>query len=178
MRVIGLAVVFLFLFGAVACFAQTFSTAKNDGGMWVEESVFDLSEKPWLHINVPDADFKNQWVLSFWNHQASTSSTYMDNFLYPFSEFEKVGTSDLYLAFDNTAWESIKKIGDWDVSAAVVLAKPGPNLSTNLQAYSGNANFKVVPEPFAAQLFLIGGGVISFFIRKRKSAQDPQKGNK
>lgn len=151
-------------------FAQTFTTARQVGSGWADTTEFQWDQKPWLHVSVSETDFIGNWLLSYWNHQATPSSTYLDNFLYPFSDFVKVGTSDLYLSFDLDQWEAIRKLGDWDISSAVILSSRGPNYSTKLQAYSGDTFFKVVPEPISAGLFLLGGGALALVKRARRKA--------
>ncbi|MCX7927460.1 MAG: PEP-CTERM sorting domain-containing protein [Candidatus Omnitrophica bacterium] len=157
-------------------FAQTFATARKDGNFWVDNSKFLLSEKPCFHVSVPDKSFKRNWLLSFWNHQTSFSFCYLDDFLRPFSETEKFERSKLYFTFEKQLCERLKKAGDWNtgdwnISSALVLCKSGPNFSVPLVTYHRNVSFKVVPEPTAAYLFLIGGGVISFLVRRKRTSQ-------
>jgi hypothetical protein len=156
-----------------SAFADTptasFSTARLDGSTFTDTANFSLDQKPWLHISVPDTNFSSDWTLSFWNYPAPGSSYFLANFLIGYYDYKKVGTSDIYLAFNDSQWGLIKKDGDWNISAATILASSsGPYLSTQLQAYSGNTNFTISPEPISSLLFLLGGGAFVGAARVRK----------
>ena len=151
-------------------YAQSFTTAYKDGDNFVEKSTFQLEEQPWLHINVPDTDFTGYLNFSYWNYPAPGSSYFLATFFTPAQE-ERDG-NNLYFTFPEATWEAIRKTGDWGISAATVLIKPGtsPFFGNNLQSYSGNTTFKVVPEPISTSLFVIGGIVLAAgTLRKKKN---------
>lgn len=164
-------IVFLALTNSV--FAQNFTTAKQVGSSWSETSIFDLSEKPWLHFEMPagDADATGDLFLSFWNYPTPPSSNFLSTLFTP-NDYAKPDSSNIYLSFKNATWDSIKKVGDWQVNSAVILFKPGVGALPwgNVTAYSGTTNFKVVPEPISAGLFLLGAGALAFVKRNRKKA--------
>ncbi len=167
-------IVFLALANSV--FAQNFTTAKQVGSIWEDTTEFGWTQKPWLHFEVPswDNDFTGDLILSFWNYPTPPSSNFLSN-LFTDYDHVRVDSSDIYLSFkDDATWNSIKKAGDWQVNSAVILFKPagvGDLLPWgNITAYSGTTNFKVVPEPISAGLFLLGGGALVLVKRSRRKA--------
>ena len=170
---IWLSSIIIFLASANFVFAQNFTTARQVGSGWEDATEFGLSQKPWLHFAIPawDSDATGDLALSFWNYPSPASTNFLSN-LFTDHDYFKNGASDIYLSFKNATWDSIKKIGDWQVNSAVILFKPGSGALPwgNVTAYYGTSNFKVVPEPISAGLFLLGGGVLFFVKRNRKKA--------
>jgi hypothetical protein len=156
----------LFVAASGTAFAQeaAFSTALKDGASWIDQDVFTLAQKPWLHISVPETDFYQDWTMSFWNYPAPGASTFLSNNFSAYAEYEKVGDSDIYLSFNDDVWGALTKVGEWNISASTTLftSSGSPYYWTTLKAYSWDVDFTVTntPEPISSALFLLGAGAL------------------
>jgi hypothetical protein len=150
----------------------SFTTAKKVDSSWIETAIFNTSEKPWLHINVPDTDFFNNFTFSYWNYPAPGGSYFLSNQFSTYGEYHKEGASDLYLAFNDAMWSVILKHGEWEINAATVLLKSGeaPYFPGSLKSYDGSTKFTVTPEPVSAGFFLLGGAALATTRRFRRKA--------
>lgn len=142
------------LFSGVASASSVYEAWITDGtmtgGQYTDrtDSVFSLTETPYVFISLPDSlssvdNVKATW----WNDGADWS----------FVGTDKSGSLTALLTLD---WKTVTKTaGLWTVQADY--SAPGSIGSKTL-------NFTFAPEPVSAGLFLLGGGALAFLRRKQK----------
>jgi hypothetical protein len=123
--------------------------------------TFGLDQTPYLYLKLPEntqplnaflESFRNlDWSLSLWEPESGGQS----------GATLAIG-SDTEYWLSPSNWDSIKKVGSWDVQGTYHYFLGGLH-------GKGQTLFSVAPEPISSILFLFGGAPLATaYIRKRK----------
>lgn len=136
-----------------------FYTSDTLGGSFVD--TFNKNQDIWLYINLPKTGLS---LTTYWftdpnsdPYLAYTDPTTLQASWYKLNDLTYyTDTSD-----DEYTWDQIVSVGDWNVAGTY--SYPG---KTNITGRY-EANFKVVPEPVSATLFVVGGIGLAVLRRKK-----------
>lgn len=145
---------------ADASYDRVYTVASN--GSDVKKTDFDLGQKPWLFLELPDVTVY-EWMATVYtyNHNGSsyTATPNTDPF---FTDGDKI-----WLTLSDAKWFEIQGEGLWTVSLTSILVS-----GSSFDFVTGSTNFTVnntvVPEPLSMSLFLLGSGVLALRRRRRK----------
>lgn len=130
----------------------------NEIGSEVPKTVFNYDEKPWLFLQIPHVMFDWKVSVSTWSWDGMASYT-----LNPGDDVVFDGGEKIWMAFSDQRWNDFKEEGEWVVSPVSILFEGfTPTFVT------GTTTCTVTPEPVSCALFLLGGGALFTFGKRRK----------
>jgi len=150
-------------------YADEFTT-KSSGSM-ANITTFSWSEKPWLFLQLNDGSTSDALP-----SVADTWSTWRDPSGTNYTLTETTTVNGQWLSFSDALWNSIRKAGDWTLTAwsqmNTTTIDPDTGISESAAIVYNTKDtftFKVLsgPEPISCGLFLLGGAALALS-RKRK----------
>ncbi|MDD5347018.1 MAG: hypothetical protein PHT59_00215 [Candidatus Omnitrophica bacterium] len=171
-----LAALISLLFLATNAFALDYADVYFTGapGNTSEKTNFIYQvEQPWLFIKFYDGVAldsevgKSTYSTMEWDTPATGDADLLR--FWPLDNSTIVNTNGIWMSLPSEDdWRSVEQLGNWTVDVETLLTRFSgfPRTVT----YSGTAGFTVslVPEPIAATLFVLGGGVLIATRRLRK----------